>query len=78
MSDSLNEVVIRLGELAKKWQDIIDERRGANRCTMCNRKIYDINIPLKDFLELNKKYITNEIEFSEYGNSIVIVGNMKI
>ena len=75
MSDSMNEVITRLEELAKKWQDIIDESRRTNKCVMCSRKIYDINIPLKEFLELNKKYITNEIELSEYGNSIVIVGN---
>ena len=75
MSDSMNEVVIRLEELAKKWQDIIDESRRTNRCIMCSRKIYDINIPLKEFLELNKKYITTEIDPSEYDNSIVIVGN---
>jgi hypothetical protein len=44
---------------------------------MCNRKIYDINIPIKDFLELNKKYITTETDLPDYDNSIVIFGNRK-
>jgi hypothetical protein len=72
MSDSLKDVVKKLEDLEKRWQDMVDECRKTNRCIVCNRKIYDINIPIKDFLELNKKYITNEIELSEYDSSIVI------
>jgi NAD kinase len=72
MSDSLKDVVKKLEDLEKRLQDMIDESRRTNKCVMCNRKIYYVNIPLKDFLELNKKYIINEIELYEYDNSVVI------
>jgi len=42
---------------------------------MCHRKEYTITISLKEFLEINKKYLTtNEIDIPEHELSVVIIG----
>lgn len=45
------------------------------KCMLCHRKEYTITIPLKEFLEINKKYLTtNEIDLPGHDLSIVIIG----